>query len=131
MSELRIDRIRNQNSTGGLEIVGNTTISDGGNDVTISAGVVTAKTINAQETVESSGQVISGVSTVDVITGVTSIGVGSVYASTLYGDASNVTGLDLSKSLTIGVRSGSAVTFAIVGSSFDVVGRSGNISIDV
>lgn len=42
MSELRIDRIRNQNSTGGLEIVGNTTISDGGNDVTISAGGIDA-----------------------------------------------------------------------------------------
>ena len=33
--------------------------------------------------------------------------------------------------LTIGVRVGAAVTFPTTGSSFDVVGRSGNISISI
>ena len=41
----------------------------------------------------------------------------------------NLTGL--SKQITIGVRSGAAVTFTATGSSFNVVGRSGNIPISI
>ena len=54
---------------------------------------------------------------------------GVVTATSFQGNGSGITGL--SKTLTIGVRAGSAVTFGITGSSFDVSGRSGNISISV
>jgi len=54
---------------------------------------------------------------------------GILTAASFQGDGSGITGL--SKTLTIGVRAGAAVTFNITGSSFNVSGRSGNISIGV
>jgi len=50
---------------------------------------------------------------------------GIVSATSFYGDGSNLTGLSLSKDLTIGVRTGAAVTFSVTGSSFNVIDRSG------
>ena len=47
----------------------------------------------------------------------------------LNASASGLTGL--TKTLTIGVRVGAAVTFNITGSSFNVSARSGNVSINV
>ena len=44
---------------------------------------------------------------------------------------SGITTIETSRTLTIGVRSGAAVTFSISGSSFNVSGRSGNVAIDV
>ena len=50
---------------------------------------------------------------------------GIVSATEFYGDGSNLTGLSLSKDLTIGVRTGAAVTFSVTGSSFNVINRAG------
>lgn len=55
---------------------------------------------------------------------------GVVTASTFIGDGSQLSGLSLSKTLVIGVRTG-IVTFSFTSSSFNVSGRSGNISINV
>ena len=44
---------------------------------------------------------------------------------------SGITTIETSRTLTLGVRTGSAVTFSISGSSFNVSGRSGNVAIDV
>ena len=54
---------------------------------------------------------------------------GVVTATSFSGDGSNLTGLD--KQVTIGMRVGAAVTFTATGSSFNVVGRSGNIPISI
>lgn len=54
---------------------------------------------------------------------------GVVTATSFVGDGSALTGI--SKTLTIGVRVGTAVTFTLTGSSFNVSGRSGNISISI
>ena len=54
---------------------------------------------------------------------------GVITATSFVGSGANLTGL--SKQITIGVRSGAAVTFAATGSSFNVVGRSGNIPISI
>ena len=56
---------------------------------------------------------------------------GVITATSFVGSGANLTGIDLSKQITIGVRSGAAVTFALTGSSFNVVGRSGNIPISI
>ena len=52
-----------------------------------------------------------------------------ITATSFVGSGANLTGL--SKQITIGVRSGAAVTFTATGSSFNVVGRSGNIPISI
>ena len=44
---------------------------------------------------------------------------------------SGITTIETSRTLTLGVRTGSAVTFSISGSSFNVSARSGNVAIDV
>ena len=54
---------------------------------------------------------------------------GVITATSFVGSGANLPGL--SKQITIGVRSGAAVTFAVTGSSFNVVGRSGNIPISI
>ena len=56
---------------------------------------------------------------------------GVVTATTFVGDGSQLSGLSLSKTLVIGVRTGTAVTFSFTSSTFDVSGRSGNIPINV
>ena len=45
--------------------------------------------------------------------------------------SSGISTIETTRTLTIGVRSGVAVTFSISGSSFNVSGRSGNVAIDV
>tara|TARA_A100001201_G_scaffold108520_1_gene92831 strand:+ start:127 stop:411 length:285 start_codon:yes stop_codon:yes gene_type:complete len=57
--------------------------------------------------------------------------VGVVSATSFYGDGSNLQGVATSKQLTIGVRVGAAITFAVVGTGFTVDGRSAAITIDV
>jgi len=87
-------------------------------------------------TFSDSGVLIAGVTTVGILSAtgnsvffgnVTASGV--VTATSFYGDGSNLTGL--TKILTIGVRTGTAVTFSLTGSSFNVSGRSGNILISI
>ena len=80
------------------------------------------------------GGIDQGLNTVGVITATSLVGtgvsvVGVITATSFVGSGANLTGL--SKQITIGVRSGTAVTFAATGSSFNVVGRSGNIPISI
>jgi len=57
---------------------------------------------------------------------------GNLTATKYYGDGSELTGVSVSNTLTIGVRVGSAVTFSISGSSFNAIARGGgNIPITV
>ena len=59
---------------------------------------------------------------------ITAINFSGATVSTPTAGLSTVT---IAKQLTIGVRVGTAVTFSITGSSFDVSGRSGNVAINV
>ena len=45
--------------------------------------------------------------------------------------SAGISTIETTRTLTIGVRSGAAVTFSISGGSFNVSGRSGNVAIDV
>ena len=45
--------------------------------------------------------------------------------------SAGISTIETTRTLTIGVRSGAAVTFSISGGSFNVVARSGNVAIDV
>ena len=54
---------------------------------------------------------------------------GVITATSFVGSGSALTGLD--KQITIGMRAGVAVTFAATGSSFNLLGRSGNIPISI
>ena len=51
--------------------------------------------------------------------------VGVVSATSFYGDGSNLQGVATSKQLTIGVRVGTAVTFSLTGSTFNIPNRAG------
>ena len=55
---------------------------------------------------------------------------GNLTAAKYYGDGSELTGVSVSNTLTIGVRVGTAVTFNISGSSFDVSSRAGITTIN-
>jgi len=57
--------------------------------------------------------------------------VGVVSATKYYGDGSELTGVSVSNTLSIGVRVGSAVTFSISGASFDVSSRTGITTINI
>ena len=76
----------------------------------IRANQITNQAADGAPTVQN-GVIVSGVCT----------------ATSFVGNGSGLTGLD--KQVTIGMRVGAAVTFTATGSSFDVVGRSGNIPI--
>ena len=57
---------------------------------------------------------------------------GVLTATSFSGDGSNLSGLSLSKDLTIGVRTGAAVTFSLTGSSFNVINRAGgNVAVNI
>ena len=45
--------------------------------------------------------------------------------------SAGISTVETSRLLTIGVRSGAAVTFSLTGTSFNVSGRGGNVAIDV
>ena len=103
----------------------------------IRTNVITNRMANGAPTV-SNGLVISGLTTtsdVNVGTGATL----NVYGGATYSGiitASNFKksdGSDVGAAtvVTIGVRVGTAVTFSATGSSFNVVGRSGNIPISI
>jgi len=76
----------------------------------IRANLITNQSADGAPTVQN-GLVVTGVCT----------------ATSFVGSGSLLTGLD--KQVTIGMRVGAAVTFSATGSSFNVVGRSGNIPI--
>ena len=51
--------------------------------------------------------------------------------ATVTAPSAGLSTVSINQSLTIGVRAGSAVTFSITNSTFNVSGRSGNVAIDV
>ena len=83
----------------------------------------------------------SGANLTDVISGVelkqddssvgTSITAINFSGATVSSPVSGISTVTIAKQLTIGVRVGTAVTFSITGSSFDISGRSGNVAINV
>jgi len=118
------------NFTGNVTIGGTLTYEDVTN--IDSVGIITA---------QKDIHVGAGVSVVGIVTAATGdfddfVDVGSniklgnagvITATSFVGSGAALTGLD--KQITIGMRAGVAVTFAATGSSFNVVGRSGNIPI--
>ena len=93
-----------------------------------------------KDSVSLSGNVsIGGTLTYEDVTNVDSVGV--ITARKGIVSSGVITATDFKKAdgssvgaatqVTIGVRSGSAVTFSATGSSFNVVGRSGNIPISI
>ena len=99
----------------GLNVVGVVTATQGA----VISGVTTSSNFKTgTSNVHSTGYECTNVNATGVIT-----------ATSFVGSGANLTGL--SKQITIGVRSGAAVTFTATGSSFNVVGRSGNIPISI
>ena len=105
-----------------LQSTGTTIAVSGIESVTSSVSIASSCTASNFKTgtsnVHSTGYECTNVNATGVIT-----------ATSFVGSGANLTGL--SKQITIGVRSGAAVTFAVTGSSFNVVGRSGNIPISI
>ena len=116
---------------GGDLTVGMTTIYSGTTGI-VSTGELRATTVYG-DGANLTG-VISGVevqlsgTTVGTSATVLNFGVGF---SSVTPVRSGITTVETSRTLTIGVRSGAAVTFSISGSSFNVSARSGNVAIDV
>ena len=130
---------KNGNQTmGGDLTVGVSTLYSGATGI-LSTNTLYAETIgDSRSTIYGDGgnltNVISGVevqlsgTTVGTSATVLNFGVGF---SSVTPVRSGISTIETSRTLTIGVRSGAAVTFSISGSSFNVSGRSGNIAIDV
>ena len=116
---------------GGDLTVGMTTIYSGTSGI-VSTGELRATTIYG-DGANLTG-VISGVevqlsgTTVGTSATVLNFGVGF---SSVTPVRSGITTIETSRTLTLGVRTGAAVTFSISGSSFNVSARSGNVAIDV
>ena len=103
--------IHNINSSG--VITATSFYGDGSNLTGIDATALKDSGGNTKVQANTSGAVVTGVLT----------------ATSFSGDGSNITGL--TRTLTVGVRVGSAMTVSISGTSFDVSGRSGNIAINI
>jgi hypothetical protein len=98
----------------------------------LNVGVVTASQINVGSavTIHSGGFQIGSSdlhSTGLTVQNLNSTGI--ITAASFSGDGSNLTGL--TRTLTIGVRTGAALTTNLTGSSFNVIGRSGNVTINI
>ena len=130
--------VNNTNSTIGLgttnpqrmvQVGQNGTLDDSGINWT---GVITATSFSG-----------SGANLTDVISGVeiqlagSTVGTSATVInfnagfSTATPVSAGISTIDTTRVLTIGVRSGAAVTFSISGGSFNVSARSGNVAIDV
>ena len=130
---------KNGNQTmGGDLTVGVSTLYSGATGI-LSTNTLYAETIgDSRSTIYGDGgnltNVISGVevqlsgTTVGTSATVLNFGVGF---SSVTPVRSGITTIETSRTLTIGVRSGAAVTFSISGGSFNVSARSGNVAIDV
>ena len=119
----------NLSVNGTSTLTGNTTV---GSAITLTAstGIVSATAFYGDGS--NLTGVISGVELSQngssVGSAITAINFSGATVSTPTAGLSTVT---IAKQLTIGVRVGTAVTFSITGSSFDVSGRSGNVAINV
>ena len=125
-------------SMGGDLTVGVSTLYSGATGI-LSTNTVYAETIGDTRTtlygdganltgVISGGEVQLSGTTVGTSATVLNFGVGF---SSVTPVRSGITTIETSRTLTIGVRSGAAVTFSISGGSFNVSARSGNVAIDV
>ena len=125
-------------SMGGDLTVGVSTLYSGATGI-LSTNTVYAETIgDTRTTLYGDGANLTGViSGVEVQLSGTTVGTSAtvlnfgVGFSSVTPVRSGITTVETSRTLTIGVRSGAAVTFSISGSSFNVSGRSGNVAIDV
>ena len=111
---------------GGDLTVGLTTIYSGTTGI-VSTGVYYGDGSNLTNVISGVELQLSG-TTVGTSATVLNFGVGF---SSVTPVRSGISTIETSRTLTIGVRSGAAVTFSISGSSFNVSGRSGNVAIDV
>ena len=115
-------------NTNNIQVSGMTTFAAGIN----ASGVITATSFKGSGA--DLTDVISGVelqlSGTTIGTAVTAINFGVGFSSVTPVRAGLST-VETSRILTIGVRTGAAVTFSISGSSFNVSGRGGNVAIDV
>ena len=123
----------------GTSITGTTLYGNiGGSTVTLGAGATNYSGIVSATEYYGSGanltNVISGVeiqlSGSSVGTSATVLNFGTGF-STATPVSAGISTIETTRTLTIGVRSGAAVTFSISGSSFNVSARSGNVAIDV
>jgi len=119
----------NQTIGGDLVIGSGTTI--------YSSGIVSTTTLRA-DTLYGDGSNLSNViSGVEVQLSGTTVGTSATVLnfgpgfSTATPVSSGISTIETTRTLTIGVRSGTAVTFSISGGSFNVSARSGNVAIDV
>ena len=129
----------NGNQTmGGDLTVGVSTLYSGATGI-LSTNTVYAETIgDTRTTLYGDGANLTGViSGVEVQLSGTTVGTSAtvlnfgVGFSSVTPVRSGISTIETSRTLTIGVRSGAAVTFSISGSSFNVSARSGNVAIDV
>ena len=125
-------------SMGGDLTVGVSTLYSGATCI-LSTNTIYAETIgDTRSTIYGDGgnltNVISGVeiqlSGTTVGTSATVLNFGAGF-STATPVSSGISTIETSRILTLGVRTGAAVTFSISGSSFNVSARSGNVAIDV
>jgi len=119
----------NQSIGGDLVIGSGTTI--------YSSGIVSTTTLRA-DTLYGDGSNLSNViSGVEVQLSGTTVGTSATVLnfsagfSTATPVSAGISTIETTRTLTIGVRSGTAVTFSISGGSFNVSARSGNVAIDV
>ena len=119
----------NQTIGGDLVIGSGTTI--------YSSGIVSTTTLRADTLYGDGGNLTNVISGVEVQLSGTTVGTAATVLnfgpgfSTATPVSSGISTIETTRTLTIGVRSGAAVTFSISGGSFNVSGRSGNVAIDV
>ena len=96
--------------------------------LTISAGIITASSFvgsGADLTDVISGiGITAGSVTTNLGTGLTAVNFSGADVS--FHEASGISTITIAKELVIGVRTGTAVTFSVPGSSFNVVNRAGS-----
>jgi hypothetical protein len=121
---------------------GDTLIVDSVNDRVGIASTAPTTTLDVNGTVKATSFEGSGANLTNVISGVelqqsgssvgTSITAINFTGATVSAPVSGLSTVSIAQQLTIGMRTGSAVTFSVTGSSFNVVDRSGgNIPISV
>ena len=101
------------------------------------SGIVSVTTLRADTLYGDGGNLTNVISGVEVQLSGTTVGTAATVLnfgpgfSTATPVSSGISTIETTRTLTIGVRSGAAVTFSISGGSFNVSGRAGNVAIDV
>ena len=124
--------------TSDLGVVGVSTFNTGSTGITTidSSGIQVTGVVTATSFVGDGSELTGVISGVELQSGGNSVG--SAVTAINFSGFSSVTAptaglstVTINQNLTIGVRTGAAVTFSITGSTFNVSGRSGNVVIDV